>query len=568
MPMNSSLQAGLIVLLFLLLTGILAIRNRNREVKQQFLKQAKERWGSQTPQEMTIEAYQSIRLYSDQYPVSSDHHIIDDITWNDCDLDQLYRRMNQTLSSPGSDVLYAWMRHPLLNQSSLRMRSELIDYVETHEEDRQALMACLFQIGRHPKKSYFASMQKLTQARRIGSRRYLLFGGLTLLLIILLFFHPVLAVILMIPDFIINLSLQMSRQRMIREYISAIAAAKSLLDGAKQISELRLPTLSDTNEKLQAICQRLAPFRRSSGFITAKGTVGSSLSDAVLEYLNLFFHLDLIQFDHILAACEGHEDDFTELTELIGTLDAAISAASFRASLPYWCRLSDTAESNGQPSLHTDALYHPLLDHAVPNTLRTSGGNLITGANASGKSTFLKSLAIGMILGQSIDTIPARVWEAPFCRIYTSMALNDNLSSGESYFMVEIRSLKRILDAANEDAPPVFAVIDEVLRGTNTIERIAASAQLLSACAARPALIFAATHDIELTRLLKHRFSNYHFSGTIQGRDVQFDYTLKNGPTTERNAIHLLKTAGYDEQLADLAEAAAKHFEATGEWKL
>ena len=102
---------------------------------------------------------------------------------------------------------------------------------------------------------------------------------------------------------------------------------------------------------------------------------------------------------------------------------------------------------------------------------------LLTGSNASGKSTFLKSVALNAILAQTIYTVMADSYRAPYFRIYSSMALKDNLMGNESYFIVEIKSLKRIYESADEKVP-MLCLIDEVLRGTNTVERIAASSQI------------------------------------------------------------------------------------------
>ena len=126
----------------------------------------------------------------------------------------------------------------------------------------------------------------------------------------------------------------------------------------------------------------------------------------------------------------------------------------------------------------------------------------MTGSNASGKSTFLKTAALQAILAQTVHTVLAKEYEASYFRVFSSMALRDDLVGEESYYMVEIRSLKRILDRMVEEVP-LFCCVDEVLRGTNTVERIAASSQILLRMAQERLLCFAATHDIELTYLLR-----------------------------------------------------------------
>ena len=137
------------------------------------------------------------------------------------------------------------------------------------------------------------------------------------------------------------------------------------------------------------------------------------------------------------------------------------------------------------------------------------------------------------------------------------MALTDNILGKESYFIVEIKSLKRIFDSL-DPVIPVIAFIDEVLRGTNTAERISASSKILQKLSGENALIFAATHDMELTRLLDDYMINYHFSEYVDGNDVQFDYLLKEGPSKSRNALKLLRAYGFDSRMIDEAESMAE----------
>ena len=148
------------------------------------------------------------------------------------------------------------------------------------------------------------------------------------------------------------------------------------------------------------------------------------------------------------------------------------------------------------------------------------------------------------------------------------MALSDNLAGGESYFIVEIRSLKRICDAAETAFPPVLALVDEILRGTNTIERIAASSQVLTELGRKNALIFAATHDMELSYLLEDSYRNLHFQESAKDGDVQFDYLLKEGRAESGNALKLLAMNGYPERVTERAGEAVRHFEKNGEWIL
>ena len=126
---------------------------------------------------------------------------------------------------------------------------------------------------------------------------------------------------------------------------------------------------------------------------------------------------------------------------------------------------------------------------------------------------------------------------------------------------------REILDAAAKEGSDVLCFVDEVLRGTNTVERIAASTQILKKLAKEKVECFAATHDIELTSLLKEEYDVYHFEGDVSDNDVRFDYKLKKGPATTRNAIKLLGVLGYDENIVKDAQDMADSFLERGVWE-
>lgn len=225
-------------------------------------------------------------------------------------------------------------------------------------------------------------------------------------------------------------------------------------------------------------------------------------------------------------------------------------------------------EANG---LHTDYsnnsfkdFYHPLLSKPVPNSGKISNDSIITGSNASGKSTFIKALAINGILAQTIYTCAATEFKLRHSIIITSMAVRDNITEGESYFIKEIKSLKRILDKVQD--VPCMCFVDEILKGTNTIERIAASAAVLKYLHDKDCLCMTASHDIELTQILENKYDNYHFREEINDDGISFDYKLKNGPSQTRNAIRLLDYMNFEDKIVEDAQNLANNFTKEKVW--
>jgi DNA mismatch repair ATPase MutS len=268
-----------------------------------------------------------------------------------------------------------------------------------------------------------------------------------------------------------------------------------------------------------------------------------------------------------MSAIKKHGDNFLKIYEIFGLLDSMISIASYRESLKYYTvpQFYERNAGNNKRLSFTEA-FHPLVKEPVPNSICIERPVLLSGSKASGKSTFLKTVAINAIFAQTIHTCLAKEYNTDWFMVFSSMALKDNLLGNESYFVVETKSLKRILDYLNEDIA-CLCFVDEVLRGTNTVERVAASSQILYHLSQSNSLCFAATHDIELSYILNKYYTNYHFQERIEEREIIFDYKLYEGRSNTRNAIKLLSIIGYNENVVKNAENMANDFIAEGKWK-
>lgn len=306
--------------------------------------------------------------------------------------------------------------------------------------------------------------------------------------------------------------------------------------------------------------------------------MSGNLFDSLFDYVRILFHVDLIKLGTMIQEVKRYEEELLEIYHIIGFLDSMLAIASYRDMIGeyavpvFWERGSNggslSEEREKIQKMEIQGLYHPLVSDPVKNNLSTEKCMLLTGSNASGKSTFIKAVAINVLFAQTIHTVLADSYHASFFRVYSSMALRDDILSKESYFIVEIKSLKRIFAAVQKPSDiPVLCFVDEILRGTNTVERVAASSQLLQALSAERAMCFAATHDIELTYLLEENFENYHFEEQLGEGDISFDYRLRKGRADSRNAIRLLSVIGFDGELVQKAQERVEHFLKEGVWE-
>ncbi|HKM18010.1 MAG TPA: DNA mismatch repair protein MutS, partial [Limnochordia bacterium] len=237
----------------------------------------------------------------------------------------------------------------------------------------------------------------------------------------------------------------------------------------------------------------------------------------------------------------------------IGELDALQAVASFRESLPYYCEPVLKQGRESTEKLVGEEMYHPLLQDPVPNSLTVGNqGILITGSNMSGKSTFLRTVGTNALFAQTIYTCLAQAYRSQFVKLLTSIGRADNIIEGKSYYLVEAQSILRVLKAIEaESSVTVMAIFDEMYRGTNSEERIKAGCRVLEYAAQPGTIILVATHDLELTKMLEQGYANYHFGEKVGGHGLEFDYTLKLGPSQTRNAITLLKALGYPQAITD-----------------
>ena len=550
-----------LVALFLVLSALIGMRDAKRADEKEKAKLLSQ-FGKRGNKEYPDGRYAQICAYWKRHPGVFG---IDDITWNDLDLDLLFRSMDATCSSAGEEYLYRLLRSPQTDGKSL-CSEEGMRWWASHDKERVRVQRLLQIPGRSSKYSVYDYLDICGNLKDRSPFEDLPAIVLPLASLVILFLWPAAGICCLLASLALNMITYFRVKAQIDPYLVTFRYILRLLDCADRISKEDFPFYDAEKDVMRSVCRSFRGFIKGSGILLrgSTGMASGNPADLVLDYLCILFHIDLFKFGSMLGELRGKEREIDDLISAIGSVDAQISISSWRESLPFYC----IPDLHGKDFEVRD-LFHPLLENPVPNSIHADGPVLLTGSNASGKSTFLKAAALSALLAQSVGTVPARSYRGPSYRIFTSMALRDDLEGGESYFIVEIRSLKRILDAASDGSSlPVLCCVDEVLRGTNTIERISASAEILDRLADEGAQTFAATHDIELTELAGSKYKNYHFSETIEGDDVKFSYKLLEGPADSRNAIRLLRALGYDPGIADRAEERARRFIQTGLWEM
>lgn len=485
-----------------------------------------------------------------------DSFLIDDITWNDLNMDRIFKRINPGLTTSGEQYLYYQLRSPATHPDAYRKRKELLDMMEAFPDLRLQVQMVLAKLGR----TRHIDINRTMKPKPHSSKWLMVYIMQILLLAASAAFCTVAGsqgVLAVIAALTLNGIVHEKRLAKCQLDFDTVNYTVSLIFTVRAIRKLK-------NKKLDQYLEEAYSHLKQLDFAVKTGGVSAVKDGGVQDMLNSVLLLDLIAYEFLKIRLPKYQNEIFSMHETLGKLDAAIAVASYRASLDIFSE-PDIDFFPEKPYFHASEMYHPLLKNPVTNSLNTEKSILITGSNASGKSTYLKTAALCALLSQTICTAPSADYRACAFRIFSSMALNDDLLAGESYYIVETKSLKRILNE-KEGTVPVLCTIDEVLRGTNTVERIAASSEILLSLAQQGFLCLAATHDGELCDLLTEWYDLYHFEEYIEDNNMLFDYQIRKGRAVSRNAINLLKLIGFDDKIVSGAHNRANRYIESGVW--
>ncbi|MEQ9091671.1 MAG: hypothetical protein RIE52_11310 [Balneola sp.] len=308
----------------------------------------------------------------------------------------------------------------------------------------------------------------------------------------------------------------------------------------KEISQF-LKVYQKEDEKPSVILKKVRRFAIAAS--VQKNQVLGPLINLVIPW-DLYFSMRLENLKEEL------EPKITKWLEKFYELEALNSMANFAFlnkdySFP-------TFDKDTEALFKAEQIGHPLIseDQKVANDFEVHSGKdlfLITGSNMAGKSTFLRTVGINLVLAYSGAPVDATSLNTGLYRIFTSINVNDSLGDGLSHFYAEVKRLRELLDQLNKDEDqPLFFFVDEIYKGTNNKERYAGSAAFLREVAGKNGIGMVSTHDLELADLESEidALSNWHFVESIADGKMSFEYKLKSGPCPSTNALEIMRMEG------------------------
>lgn len=503
---------------------------------------------------------ESIREYLHLYR-GEDVALNDDVC-RDIDLDDLFCYADRCITPVGELMLYDRFRQM---KRSGRVADDEDDISKMREDAgfRVKVEAALSAVNERKGLSMHALLNMKVRIEKWHRFSWLIpvVEWVTLVLMIL-YLHPAIAIVTGLAAVSFNIYVHYRNKIYVDLFIRPLIQLDQIRGAAVRLSEIdRFNSL----QKVDNSVRNLSNLSRKLRIFSLNGILESDVMIVLyglVELLKIIFCVEPMMTYRILREIDDVSKDFRTLLEYIGGWDVIYSIASFRTWMDSCGFVRSSPEFvQERRTLNVENIYHPLIKDCVSNSIRIGKSVVITGSNMSGKSSFIKTLAVNIVSAYAMNMCFSTAMSLSECRINSVLSVSDNLDEGRSYYMSEAQRIKAIIDrcTSSDGSLTDFVFIDEIFKGTNTAERISiADAVIRYLSALENTLAVVSTHDIELARGLEEFLDTYHFNETVDAEKILFSYKLLPGVVYTRNAISLLRLCGYPESILHQAEANAK----------
>jgi hypothetical protein len=502
--------------------------------------------------------FDSIERYFRNKDHTAAFHILSDKTCKDLDFNELFMFVDRTTSKIGQQFLYNTLRTIPSNSDKFTEQEKLIQQITDDSNLRIDIQVQLDKLKRES--SNFITT--LFQEEHLKKPKWFfiipLLSFSSLMSIILLPFTPQFFFVLL-GVMIINLGIHYWNKQNLYGYLGTIPQLLVLTRVAKKL--LKYKILKEINKDVPESISSIEKVKRHMSFFKLEPEVQTDVGTAFLTFLELFkalFLLEPLLLFGALKQLDTKRKEIENVYSFVGYVDSLVSISCLRHGLQSFC--VPQIEKNHK-IIDASELYHPLIINCVSNSIQIYGNSiLLTGSNMSGKTSFIRTIGLNIITGLTINTCFAKQFRFPRLKIFSAIRLSDNLMNDKSYYFEEVLTIKEMIEKSQTQEPNLF-LLDEIFKGTNTIERISAGRAVLSYLNNKSNIVFVSTHDIELAELLKDTYNLYHFSEQVENKTVNFDFKLKEGKLKTRNAIKILEINDYPEQIITEAIELSKELD-------
>lgn len=542
---------GFVIVVILI---FLYVNYSRKKCRENLRRRLQEEWGK--PKESRYVNFKVVaRYFENQKRQQQAFHTISDQTAKDLDLESLFLFLDRTTSKVGQQFLYKRLRTVL--KPDTKESFFLEDKVKIFLENEEIRLSVQEQLSRLASTDAYdleiLTREYFPQSQKYEKLLYLLLG-LVVLSILAGIFNPFFFVFL-VPLFLVNAIFHYINKARLNYYLSGIKQLFIAYDVGCKVAE------KDEFSSTEASCflKEIKKIKTKIAFISLEKQLNTEIAQIgwlFMELVKILFSFEVLLFYSLEKDLLKKQQNILSLFNFIGEMDTAITIASVRDSSLETC----SPKFWDKKELVIEKIQHPLVESCVTNNLELKAESLLlTGANMSGKTTFIKTVALNSLLAQTLGFCFAKEYQAPFMKIETSIKVTDDLLTDTSYYLQEVLNVKEFIEASRQGNFSLF-VLDELFKGTNTIERIAAGKAVLSYLNNENSIVLVSTHDIELAELLQQEGYQIHcFDESIVNEKIHFSYKLKDGVPKHKNAIKILELYQYPLDIVQDAEALSKN---------
>ncbi len=478
--------------------------------------------------------------------------------FNSYDLDlfgegSLFQFLNRTSTQGGRQKLAGWLQNAFLNKAEIKQRQEAVRELSSQPEWRLNFLAKghLFRESsemsgeimrwseteldfNHPARTKWLLI--IIPSLTLTAAAYALFGGSYFWLVLLAF---------------VQWNLIFFWRKKVAQYFDYFGRKSELLEKYMQLvhiieeGEYNAAFLKELQRKV------IKPHKASHVFRQLKTLVHQFEFRQNIVVTILLNSLLLWDIRCTYNLWNWHRKNHKKLAawlDVIAETDALISLANLAYNQP---EFTFPEIHEGGFTLQANQLGHPLIHPSkrVDNDFTVDGWGkvlIVTGANMAGKSTFLRTVGVNLILGRIGAPVCAKNMVITPVKIYTNMRTTDSLLKDESYFFAELKRIKTVLDRL-QNGERIFVILDEMLKGTNSVDKLNGSRKLIKKLLELKAVALIATHDLKISEMEEEypqMVYNKCFEIKLEGDEMIFDYLLKDGATKTMNATFLMKKMG------------------------
>jgi DNA mismatch repair ATPase MutS len=516
-----------------------------KKKQKKLLRQISENWGKPNNEVRNFDLIENFSLLTTTIPF----HKLPTQTIKDIDIHELFTFIDRTNCKPGQQYLFNKLITPTDNIIELEKFNEQVIFFTTNKPERESTQFLLSSLNHHDAYYITSLLNDTIVKKNKWSIWFMVDTVIVILMLLLSVFFPVLLLWLMVP-LAVNIFFYFRYKNITARFSKPFPQLNKLIAISKLLVKKDLPF---ENAGAKQSIASLKKFQRKFRILNFGENRQDEITQTVLfflEILKAFFLVEIHSFFSILTQLKNKREDINNLINYVGSIDAALSTASLRAGSS---KYTTPVFINPKKELTAKNLYHPLIENCVANSITIKDKSiLITGSNMSGKSTFIRTAAVNAVLAQTIYTCFADEFTTPVLKVFSSIRITDNLLDAKSYYFEEVNTIGSLIKESENPFQNLF-ILDEVFKGTNTVERVAGAKAILSYLNKNNNIVLVSTHDIELADLLKTGFDLYHFVEDIEKDNLIFDHQLKSGTLKSRNAIKILALSNYPAEI--IAEA-------------